>query len=183
MRHLRLWTILTITIFSCTNKGNGVVEQKLTECYQKHFVDEELNNADPIEYYERLESYLIENKYLKGRTKKDYSDFWDDIYDSTKYISIKEFAKKNGMTVMTMNYPTSRGCFYDLINQQQIDDNQIKLVQEITDQMDKIGNFGDIELNNKLIHTIDERRFDKIVFRIPTLTYMYLRIEAINWEK
>lgn len=183
MRHLRLWTILTITILSCGHKDNDVVEQKLTECYQEKFYDEEGNLTDPIKYYEKFENYLIENKYLKGRTKKDYSELWDNIHDSTKVILIKEFAKANGPTVMTMNFPRSRYCFYYLVEEQKINDNQIKEEQELVEQMDKIGDFGDIELNKRLIQTIDERRFDKIVFRIPTLTYMYLRIEAINWEK
>jgi hypothetical protein len=183
MRHLGLWTILTMAIISCADKNNEIVEQKLTECYQEKFVGETLDKADPIKYYERLETYLIENKYLKGRTKRDYSDLWDNIYDSTKVISIKEFARENGMTIMTMNFPVSRGCYYDIVEFQKINDNQIKLGLELIEQMDSIGNFGDIELNKKLIKSIDDKRFDKILFRIPTLTYMYLRIEAINWEK
>jgi hypothetical protein len=183
MSYLRLWIILTITTLSCNNKGDDIIERKLTECYQEKFYDEEGNLTDAIKFYEKFENYLIESKYLKGRTKRDYSELWDNIHDSTKVIFIKEFAKSNGPTVMTMNLSRSRYCFYNLAKEQRIDDSQIKVQLELVEQMDKIGDNGDIELNKRLIQTIDERRFAKIVFRIPTLTYMYLRIEAINWEK
>lgn len=164
-------------------KTTKSLNEKLTKCYQEKFLDENLRVSDPIEYYERFENYLIQNKYLKGRTKKDYSDLWDDVYDSTKVISIKEFPRENGMTVMTMNFPRSRYCYYDLVEQQRVDDKQLKLGQELIDQMDQIGDVGDIALNKRLIETIDERRFDKIVFRITTLAYVYLTIEGRNWKK
>jgi hypothetical protein len=183
MRKFGPWIISMITILSCSNKDNEIIGEKLTKCYQQKFLDENLAISDPIEYYQKLENYLIENKYLKGRTKKDYSDFWDDIYDSTKVISIKDFAREHGMTVMTMNYPRSGYCYYDLVEQQRINDNQLQQVQALIDQMDEIGDIGDIELNKKVIEITDEKRFDKIVFRIPTLTYMYLTIEARNWRR
>ncbi len=57
MRHLGLWTILTMAIISCADKNNEIVEQKLSECYQEKFVGETLDKADPIKYYERLETW------------------------------------------------------------------------------------------------------------------------------
>ena len=185
--HMKLLglVIIVLAIVGCSveKSDDSLIEEKLIKCYQEKFQDEDLAVTDPIIYYEKFEQYLIDNYYLKGRSKKDYLQLWDDIYDSTKVISIKEFGRQNGMTMMTANYPRSRYCYYAMVKEQKIDDKQLQMTERLLDEMDSVGNIGEIILNKKLINVIDERRFHKTVFRIPTLTYMYLTIENRNWKK
>ena len=158
---------------SCSNK-EAVIEQKLTTCYQDKFLNEEHQQSDPIEYYTEFENYLIENGYLKGRTKNDFIALWNDIYDSTKFISLEEFAAKTGPIVMFENSARSYYYLSFLMEDQKVDDDQIKESYRLIDEMERVGDLGDIELNTQLIHGIDQSRFDNIAFRIPTLTHMYL---------
>lgn len=184
MKILRfLFFILPIVACSVEKSDDLLIEEKLIKCYREKFLDENLSVTDPIGYYQKFEQYLIDKNYLRGRSKDDYLQLWDDIYDSTKMISLKEFGTQNGMTLMTANYPRSRYCYYAMVEEQKIDDNQLQMTEKLLDEMDKVGDIGEIGLNKKLINVIDEMRFDRIVFRIPTLTYMYLTIEHRNWKK
>jgi hypothetical protein len=184
MKPLRyLVCVLAMVGCSVGKSDDSLIEKKLIECYQDKFLDEDLTDTDPIRYYQNFEQFLIDKKYLKGRSKEDYLQLWDDIHDSTKTISVKEFGRQNGMTMMTANYPRSRYCYYAMVEEEKINDDQLKMTEKLLDAMDSVGNIGDIGLNKKLINGIDEERFNRTVFRIPTMTYMYLTIEHRNWKK
>jgi hypothetical protein len=177
--------ICVLAMVGCTVEKSDdlLIEKKLIECYQDKFLDENLAVTDPVQYYQKFEQFLIDKNYLKGRSKKDYLQLWDDIYDSTRTISVKEFARQNGMTMMTANYPRSRYCYYAMVEEQKINDEQLQMAEQLLDSMDSVGDIGEIGLNKKLINIMDDGRFDRIVFRIPTMTYMYLTIEHRNWKK
>lgn len=184
MKRIRfLICILSIVGCSVEKSENELIEETLIKCYQDKFLDEDLKVADPMQYYQKFEQYLIDKNYLKGRSKKDYLQLWDEIYDSTKLISVKEFGKQNGMTMMTANSARSRYCYYAIVEEQKIEDKQLQMINYLLDEIDRVGNIGDRILNRKLIDEIDESRFDKIVFRIPTLTYAYLTIQHLNWKR
>ena len=184
MKLIRL-LICVFPIVGCSVEKSyeDLIEERLIKCYQEKFLDENLVVTDPIAYYQKFEQYLIDKNYLRGRSKHDYLQLWDDIYDSTKMISLKDFGRQNGMTMMTANYPRSRYCYYAMVEEQKIEDKQLQMTEILLDEMDRVGDIGEIVLNKKLINEIDERRFAKTVFRIPTLTYMYLTIEHRNGKK
>lgn len=161
MKHFGIFLIIcSCAIFSCANKENNIIGQKLTECYKEKFYNDEFKPTDPFPYYDRFEKYLIKESYLKGSSKEDYLALWENLRDSTQVFRLKEFSEPENVLVYfnPVNVVRSKYCYFHLVEQQNIRDKEINQMYEIIEKIDEIGDLGNIELNKRLVKTINEDR-------------------------
>lgn len=189
MIKLRYFLFIGLIIQSC-NAQETETEQALKKCVNERVNKnvEELFGKQPFDFYNfisEIENEFIEKDILKGFKKDDYLNLYVDILNSAEKPEYLDVYKRQNNIIENFGFkPFSteaifNQCPYIISSENKEDEGRFFYKQgSILNRMMAEG-YDNRKLFEELLNSVDEKNFNKIVYRAPVILLMMINLDNI----
>ena len=187
MRTIRILPVILLLICSSCKTDYEKAESVLVEKYSQPVTYSDLE-IQPLNAIQAFENELLRRQLIDSVSKESYLRLMHLVILDSIRINTREIADQNeeiqilGTPMMTASLLKA---FQDVKDKYNLTDKNHSIVRiaDVTHEIEITGDFGDLKLNNELIHQINDEDFKKPIYRAPFLEIIYDIAQRNNGRK